>query len=128
MQRNVNFTNRRLALGAVCAAAIGFWAVGCGSSSSSSNDGGSTTCDFAWATAVFNKYMCSQGGCHDSAGSAAGFVMTGAGWQTHLVDVNPVGARLPGFCDGRPALAHWYRAFLQRPSMQKTVYAGETHD
>jgi glutathione S-transferase len=36
--------------------------------------------------------------------------------------------RLPGFCDGRPALAHWYRAFLQRPSMQKTDYAGETRD
>ncbi|WP_136623411.1 hypothetical protein [Bradyrhizobium centrolobii] len=36
--------------------------------------------------------------------------------------------RLPEFCQGRPRLSHWYRAFLQRPSMQKTDYAGETHD
>ena len=36
--------------------------------------------------------------------------------------------RLPDFREGRPRLTHWYKAFLQRPSMQKTDYAGETHD
>jgi hypothetical protein len=36
--------------------------------------------------------------------------------------------RLPDFFEGRPRLTHWYRAFLQRPSMQETDYMGETHD
>jgi hypothetical protein len=36
--------------------------------------------------------------------------------------------RLPGFREGRPRPTRWYMAFLQRPSMQKTDYAGETHD
>jgi glutathione S-transferase len=35
---------------------------------------------------------------------------------------------LPGFREGRPRLTRWYSTFLQRPSMQKTDYAGETHD
>lgn len=35
---------------------------------------------------------------------------------------------LPDFETGRPRLSKWYRAFLQRPSMQATVYDGETHD
>ena len=36
--------------------------------------------------------------------------------------------KLPDFETGRPRLSKWYRAFLQRPSMQATVYDGETHD
>ena len=36
--------------------------------------------------------------------------------------------RLPDFREGRPRLTRWYEAFLQRPSMQKTDYAGETRD
>ena len=36
--------------------------------------------------------------------------------------------RLPDFREGRPKLAAWFGAFLQRPSMRATTYAGETHD
>ena len=36
--------------------------------------------------------------------------------------------RLPDFYEGRPRLTRWYSDFLQRPSMQKTDYSGETHD
>ncbi|TCR70380.1 glutathione S-transferase family protein [Bosea sp. BK604] len=35
---------------------------------------------------------------------------------------------LPGFADGRPRLARWYREFCERPSMKATAYAGQTHD
>lgn len=35
---------------------------------------------------------------------------------------------LPDFEIGRPRLSAWYRRFLQRPSMQATVFAGETVD
>jgi len=91
MQRTVSFVNRGLALGAVCAAVLGFSAVGCGSSNSSSTDGSSTTCDFTAASAVFTKYNCATNGCHDAAGSSAGFKMAPAGWETHLVGVNPIG-------------------------------------
>ena len=36
--------------------------------------------------------------------------------------------RLPEFREGRPRLTRWFEAFLPRPSMQKTDYAGGTHD
>lgn len=36
--------------------------------------------------------------------------------------------RLPDFEHGRPRLSAWYRAFLQRPSMQLTEFVGETVD
>jgi glutathione S-transferase len=35
---------------------------------------------------------------------------------------------LPGFAEGRPRLAGWYRAFAGRPSMRATPYSGQTHD
>jgi glutathione S-transferase len=35
---------------------------------------------------------------------------------------------LPDFMPGRPRLAAWYRAFIQRPSMLATPLAGETFD
>jgi glutathione S-transferase len=34
---------------------------------------------------------------------------------------------LPGF-EGHPRLIAWYRGYTQRPSMQATQFAGETHD
>lgn len=36
--------------------------------------------------------------------------------------------QLPDFERGRPRLSAWYRAFLQRPSMQLTEFTGETVD
>ncbi|HZH26988.1 MAG TPA: glutathione S-transferase [Azospirillaceae bacterium] len=35
---------------------------------------------------------------------------------------------LPPFLPGRPRLADWYGAFVQRPSMLATPLAGQTHD
>lgn len=36
--------------------------------------------------------------------------------------------QLPDFERGRPRLSAWYRAFMQRPSMQATAFVGETVD
>lgn len=35
---------------------------------------------------------------------------------------------LPDFRPGRPRLAAWHAAFIQRPSMQATAYQGQTQD
>jgi len=60
--------------------------LGRGGSSGGGGSGGQTAAD---APAIFAKYMCSQNGCHDSAGTSSGFDMASSGWETRLVGVNP---------------------------------------
>jgi hypothetical protein len=79
----------------VIATALAGGAMGCGGGSESTGGtggagggaGGSTgaggTCD---AMPIFTKHTCTVvGACHDTNGSAAGFDMLTAGWETHLV-------------------------------------------
>src|SRR5262245_9604729 len=56
-----------------------------------------TPCD---AMPIFMAKGCAGAGiCHDSAGSAAGFDMATAGWETHLVGVSPPGGgAIPSKC------------------------------
>lgn len=58
---------------------------------------------FTQAQEVFTKYGCAASGCHDSAGSSAGFNMASSGWQNNLVGTSPragVGTTLQSACAG----------------------------
>jgi hypothetical protein len=81
----------------VIATALAGGAMGCGGGSEGTGAGGSGgggaggstgtggTCD---ATPIFTQHTCTVvGACHDGQGTAAGFDMLTAGWQTHLVGV-----------------------------------------
>jgi hypothetical protein len=54
----------------------------------------------ATAQALFDSHMCTlAGACHDATGAAANFKMAPAGWETHLVGVNPAGGgATPSIC------------------------------
>jgi hypothetical protein len=54
------------------------------------------------AMPIFAMHSCASTGiCHDNQGSAAGFDMATAGWETHLVGVNPPnGGTIAGKCGG----------------------------
>jgi hypothetical protein len=41
------------------------------------------------APAIFTKYSCSNAGCHDATGTAAGFSMTTTGWERCLIGDSP---------------------------------------
>ncbi|HVU52533.1 MAG TPA: hypothetical protein VHL80_17760 [Polyangia bacterium] len=84
----------------VTTAALAVGAIGCGSGNGGggtagnggAGTGGNGRCN---ALPLFNStkpmHTCSVVGlCHDAAGSAAGLDLLTAGWQNHLVGVNPV--------------------------------------
>jgi hypothetical protein len=54
------------------------------------NSGGTgvKNCD---PTPIFTTKACANPSCHDAMGTSANFDMASAGWQTHLVGVNPKG-------------------------------------
>jgi hypothetical protein len=100
---------RGYARNAACAVLLLFGLSGCpgtldpalagGTGGSGGSGGGGTggtapTCD---AMAIFTAKGCAQSGCHDAAGTSAGFRMAPAGWEQALVGGNPTSA---GSCMG----------------------------
>jgi hypothetical protein len=65
-----------------------------GGSGGAGGGGGGTTCTKDMAMAALGTYMCSQSSCHSAAVKISGFDMETAGWETHLVGVNPTSASL----------------------------------
>jgi hypothetical protein len=56
---------------------------------SGGSGGGAAACNRDMAMAALTTYMCSQASCHSAAVKLSGFDMETAGWETHLVGVNP---------------------------------------
>jgi hypothetical protein len=67
-----------------------------GGTSAGTGGTGAPACD---PTPIFTMKICGNAACHDASATAANFDMVTAGWQTHLVGVNPKGAGLnPSMC------------------------------
>ena len=67
-----------------------------GAGSPGAGGAGVPACDPA---PIFRAKFCFASTCHDASGTAANFDMVSAGWETHLVGVNPKGAGLnPSMC------------------------------
>jgi hypothetical protein len=96
------FTHRFAATTIAAALLLPLAAIGCGSSSDTPADSGSTTCDLAGVQALFSAKSCTVSGCHASTQPAAGLDLMSAGLADRLLDKSPVaGVGLqPSMCVG----------------------------
>jgi hypothetical protein len=82
----VPFTVSQNVRALVTAAALALGVVGCGAKGSDTTGTGGTGGDTCDAMPIFRTHTCMLvGACHDGQGSAAGFDMQTAGWETKLV-------------------------------------------